>query len=106
MKAHEFETIVNKLHMETRDSKHRVAYFVHKGVRIVKTMRSHGKSKFIPEHLIRKQLHLDQDQFVGLYSCSIDEPKYIEILTQKGIIAEERRPEVPSKNRAVQRPPA
>jgi len=87
MKAHEFETIVKKLHMETRDSKHRIAYFVHNGVRIVKTMRSHGNSKFIPEHLIRKQLHLDQAQFVGLYSCSINEPEYIEILKSKGVIA-------------------
>src|ERR1017187_6774820 len=91
MKVHEFETIVNKLHMETRDSKHRIAYFVHNGTRIVKTMRSHGKGKFIPEHLIRKQLHLDQDQFTGLYSCSIGEPEYIEILTKKGVIVEEKK---------------
>jgi len=86
MKAHEFEAIVKKLHMETRESKHRIAYFVHNGVRIVKTMRSHGNSKFIPEHLIRKQLHLNRDQFVSLYSCSIGEPEYIQILTEKGII--------------------
>ena len=92
MKAHEFERIVKKLHMETRDSKHRIVYFVHNGVRIVKTMRSHSNSKFIPEHLIRKQLHLDQDQFVGLYSCSINEPEYIQILKEKGVIAAEEHP--------------
>jgi hypothetical protein len=88
MKAHEFETIVNKLHMETKNTKHRHAYFVHNGVHVVKTMRSHGDSKYIPEHKIRKQLGV-KEQFVGLYSCSVTKEMYIKILTDKGIITED-----------------
>ncbi len=91
MKLHEFNIIVNKLHMETKNTKHCHAYFVHNGVRVVKTMRSHGNNKYIPEHKIRKQLQVSQEQFVGLYSCSLSKEDYVQILTDKGLIAKEQK---------------
>jgi hypothetical protein len=87
MKVHDFDRVVNKLAMQTRDSTHRHAWFVHNGVTVARTKRSHGNSKFMPEHLIRKQLHVDQEQFSGLQSCTISRDDYIKILTEKGIIA-------------------
>jgi hypothetical protein len=86
MKVHEFDKIERKLGMETRDSSHHHAWFVHGGVTVARTKRSHGNNKFIPEHLIRKQLHVDQDQFAGLQSCTVSKDDYVKILTDKGVI--------------------
>jgi hypothetical protein len=71
MKVHDFDKVVTKLGMETRDTTHRHAWLVHNGVTVVRTKRSHGNSKFIPEDLIRKQLHVSKDQFTGLHSCTV-----------------------------------
>ena len=87
MKVHEFDRVVNKLGMETSDSKHHHAWLVHNGITVVRTKRSHGNNKFIPEHLIRKQLHVNPDQFAGLHSCTVSKDDYIEILIEKRIIA-------------------
>jgi hypothetical protein len=98
MKVHEFEIIVKKLGMNTRDSKHRHAFFVHNGVRVVKTMRSHGDGKFIPEHKISKQLRVSMDQLAGLHTCSVSKDAYVQILRAKGILAEESRPTLGEKH--------
>jgi len=87
MKVHEFEKIVTKLGMETRNSRDRHAWFVHKGVTVVRTRRSFGNSKFIPVDKIRCQLKVNESQFAGLISCSVSKDDYIKILTDKGIIA-------------------
>ncbi len=86
MKVHEFEKIVNKLGMETRNSRDRHAWFVHNGVTITRTRRSQGNSKFLPEHKIRTQLKVNESQFSGLISCSVSKQDYINILTEKGLI--------------------
>jgi hypothetical protein len=87
MKVHEFERIVNKLGMETRNSYDRLAWLVHNGVTVVRTRRSHGKGKFVPADKIRQQLKVNEEQFAGLISCSISKQDYIKILAEKGIIA-------------------
>ena len=87
MKVHEFEKIVTKLGMETRNSSDRLAWLVHNGVTVVRTRRSHGNSKYIPEHLIRQQLKVNESQFSGLISCSVSKDDYIRILTEKGVIS-------------------
>ncbi len=89
MKVHEFEIIVNKLGMETRNTSERHAWFVHNGVTVVRTRRSHGNSKFMPEHQIRQQLKVNETQFAGLISCSVKKEQYIEILAGKGLIPTE-----------------
>lgn len=88
MNLRDFATIERKLGMETRDSSHHHAWFVHNGVTVARTKRSHGNNKFIPEDLIRKQLHVNQEQFSGLVSCVVSKDEYIKILTEKGVISE------------------
>jgi hypothetical protein len=87
MKVHEFEIIVNKLGMQTRDTHDRLAWLVHNGVTVVRTRRSQGNSKYLPQHLIRQQLKLNEEQFAGLISCSVSKPDYLKILTDKGVIS-------------------
>lgn len=89
MKVRDFDRVVSKLGMETRESTHHHAWLVHEGVTVVRTKRSHGHNKFIPEHLIRKQLHVDQAQFAGLQSCKVSKDDYIKILSDKGVIAKD-----------------
>lgn len=96
MKVREFEIIVNKLGMETRNSSERHAWLVHNGVTVVRTRRSHGNNKFMPEHQIRQQLKVNEEQFAGLISCSVKKEHYIEILTDKGVISKEApKPDAP-----------
>jgi hypothetical protein len=91
MKVHEFEKIVNKLGMQTRDTHDRLAWLVHNGETIVRTRRSQGNSKHLPEHLIRQQLKINEEQFAGLISCHVSKQDYIQILTDKGIIIPKQR---------------
>jgi hypothetical protein len=86
MKVHEFEKIVNKLGMQTRDTHDRLAWLVHDGVTVVRTRRSQGNSKHLPAHLIRQQLKVNEEQFAGLIACHVSKQDYLEILTGKGII--------------------
>ena len=60
MKPREFDKVVAKLGMDTRDTDHRHAWLVHEGVTVARTKRSHGKAKFVPEFAVRKQLHVDE----------------------------------------------
>jgi hypothetical protein len=87
MKAHEFDKVVKKLGMETRDTSHHHAWLVHNGITVVRTKRSHGKAKYMPERQICKQLHVDASQFAGIHSCSISKDDYIAHLIAKGIIS-------------------
>lgn len=89
MNANEFDRVIKKLEMETRDTTHYHAWLVHNGITVVRTKRSHGNNKYLPEHMIRKQLHLNQVQFTGLYSCTVSKADYIKILTDKGVITQD-----------------
>lgn len=86
MKAHEFEKIVNKLSLKVRNSRDRLAWFEHEGRTVVRTKRSHG-NKEAPEHLIRQQLKVNEEQLAGLISCAVSRDDYINILVQKKIIS-------------------
>ena len=87
MKVHEFTKLENKLELKTRNSGDRLAWFVHDGKAVVFTKRSHG-NKEPPENLIRQQLKLNEAQFAGLISCSLNRDEYIEILKSKKIISD------------------
>lgn len=92
MNLREFNLIENKLGLQTHDGKHHFAWFVHNGVTVARTMRSHGNNKFIPEHKIRKQLHLTSDQFAELIGCHLKLDGYLRILADKGLIAQPEPP--------------
>jgi hypothetical protein len=87
MNLREFGIVENKLRLQTQEGKHHFAWFVHNGVTVARTMRSHGNNKFIPEHKIRKQLHLTADQLAELIGCHIQLDGYLKILADKGLIA-------------------
>ena len=99
MKVHEFEKIVNKLDLKVRNSRDRLAWFIHEGKTILSTKRSHG-NKEQPGHLIRQQLKLNEQQLAGLISCSVSKADYIQILIKKNIIvvSEKPKPSQPDKS--------
>jgi len=86
MKVHEFEILVKKLQLQTRNSYDRLAWFEHEGKVITRTRRSHGHGD-LPEHLIRQQLKVNQKEFSGLIKCTLYRDDYVRILTEKGLIA-------------------
>lgn len=95
MNLRDFGIIESKLGLQTRDAKHHYAWFVYNGVTVARTMRSHGNNKFLPEHSIRKQLHLTSSQFAELIGCTLQLDGYIRILAEKGLIA---KPELPDSS--------
>ena len=85
MKAHEFDRIVRKFDMQTRQGRDLLAWFEHEGRVITRTRRSKGSGD-LPVRLIQKQLALDEDQLRGAIRCSIERDDYIAILQEKGLI--------------------
>jgi hypothetical protein len=86
MRAHEFEKLVGKLELTVRNSRDRLAWFEYQGRVITRTRRSHGKGFDLPEHLIRQQLKLNEQQLAGILNCSLYRDDYIHILKDKGLI--------------------
>ncbi|MGB2623254.1 MAG: hypothetical protein WA857_15535 [Candidatus Acidiferrum sp.] len=89
MKVHEYTKIETKLGLKSRNSGVRLSWFEHEGVTVVRTKRSQG-NKDLPEHLIRQQLKLNENQFSNLIACSLTKDDYIAILTAKGLITPRR----------------
>jgi hypothetical protein len=85
MKVHEFETLVQKLGLVTRDSRDRLAWFEHQGKIVTRTKRSHGRGD-LPGHLIRQQLKLNEEELGGILNCTLYRGDYLEILTRKGML--------------------
>ena len=106
MKVHEFERLVHKLALAVRNSRDRLAWFEHDGKVITRTKRSHGKGD-LPEHLIRQQLKLNQNELAGILRCSLYRDDYVEILKKKGQIVDDNpannkneSPEIPQSQKA------
>lgn len=87
MKTHEFERIVKKLGLQTRNSGDRLAWFVYNGKVVVRTKRSQG-NKEQPGDKIRQQLKLNDQQLAELIGCSLTLEGYVSILKAKGVILE------------------
>jgi len=85
MKVREFEILVNKLELKTRDSRDRHAWFEHEGTVFTRTKRSHGHGD-LPQHLIRQQLKLSEPELAGIVGCTLYRADYVAILRRKGII--------------------
>ena len=71
--------------VETKGDHIRANLWVH-GQWVVKTRRSHGAKgmKGNVPHLIRQQMHLDEDQFRNALKCPLQADGYLEILRDKG----------------------
>jgi hypothetical protein len=86
VKRHEFDRIVNKLQLTTRNSGDRLAWFEYEGKIITRTKLSHGKGDLPCGDQIRQQLKLNEDQLRGLIDCNISLENYVDILRKKNLI--------------------
>lgn len=90
IKAHEFDHIVNKFQLKTRDSRDLLAWFeVEIGGKrkiITRTRRSKGSGDLPMQHSIRQQLKLNEEEFRDAIGCTLSREDYIEILRNKGLL--------------------
>ena len=86
LKAREFDTIVNKLEMTTRESDHFHAWLEVEGKVVVRTRRSHGSGDLPAADLIRQQLKLNERELRDLIRCPMSREDYIEHLRARGVI--------------------
>jgi hypothetical protein len=87
IKAKDFEHIVNKFGLRTRNSGDRLVWFEHEGKIITRTRRSNIKGRDLPfQHSIRQQLKLNEDEFREAVACHLDRDQYLMILRQKGLL--------------------
>lgn len=91
MKTWEFEALVTKLRLQTRNGRDRLAWFEYQGKVVVRTKRSFG-NKEQPGDKIRQQLKVNEQQLAGLIRCDVSLENYIEILKAKGIITPDSEP--------------
>ncbi len=85
MKVHEFEILVTKLDLKTRNARDRLAWFEYGGKVVTRTKRSHGHGD-LPQHLIRQQLKLTEQEMAGIIGCTLYRNDYVAILQKKGLI--------------------
>lgn len=86
IKAKEFDHLVGKLGLRTRDSADLLAWFEFEGRIIVRTRRSKGSGDLPMQHSIRQQLKLNENQLRQAISCKLTREEYVEILRSKGLL--------------------
>ncbi len=86
IKAKEFDRLVAKFGLRTRDSGDLLAWFEFKGKIILHTRRSKGSGDLPMQHSIRQQLKLNEEQLRHAVDCHLTKDDYIEILRAKGLI--------------------
>jgi len=86
IKAREFDRLVAKFGLKTRDSGDLLAWFEFEGKTITRTRRSKGSGDLPMQHSIRQQLKLDEEQLRQAVGCHLTRDGYIEILRGKGLI--------------------
>ena len=86
IKAHEFDRLVAKLGLKTRDSRDLLAWFEYEGKIITRTRRSKGSGDLPMQHSIRQQLKLNEQQLREAISCTLSRKGYTDILRDKGLI--------------------
>lgn len=84
LKTPDFETLVSKLRLETRNSGDRHAWFEHEGRVLTRTKRSFGRGD-LPGDLIRQQLKLNESELKGILGCQLGREDYLRILRAKGL---------------------
>lgn len=86
IKAHEFDHLVAKLQLKTRDSRDLLAWFEYRGKKITRTRRSKSSGDLPMQHSIRQQLKLNEEQFKAAIGCTLTRQDYIDILRAKEIL--------------------
>jgi len=86
IKAKEFDHLVAKLNLKTRDSRDLLAWFEYEGKIITRTRRSKGPGDLPMQHSVRQQLKLNEEQFRKAVGCNLTQQDYIDILRAKGLL--------------------
>lgn len=87
IKAKDFDKIVRKFGLETRNSGDRLVWLEYDGVTVVRTRRSWKKSGDLPfQHSIRQQLRLNEEELRKAIDCSLGRNEYIALLKRKGVL--------------------
>jgi len=86
IKAKEFDLLVTKFKLKTRNSGDLLAWFEYKGKTITRTRRSKGSGDLPMQHSIRQQLKLNEGQFREAIGCTLTRQDYINILRSKGLL--------------------
>jgi len=80
IKAKDFDHLVAKLNLKTRNSRDLLAWFEYEGKKITRTKRSKGSGDLPMQHSIRQQLYLNEEQFRKAVGCTLTRQDYIHIL--------------------------
>ena len=86
IKARDFEHIVEKFQLKTRNARDRLAWFEYNGKVITRTRRSLGSGDLPFQHSIRQQLKLNDEEFRQAIACHLSREDYIALLKRKGLI--------------------
>lgn len=86
IKDHEFDHLVAKLGLKTRDSRDLHAWFELDGKIITFTRRSKKRGDLPMQHSIRQQLKLNEQQLKEAARCTLTREAYIDILRAKGLL--------------------
>jgi hypothetical protein len=86
MKAKEFDRIVSKFDLRTRESGDRLAWLEYEGRVILRTKRSRGSGDLPMQHSIRQQLKLNEEQLRGAIDCSFTREDYLTHLRERGLL--------------------
>ena len=87
MTDREFDRLVTKFRMRTRQGRHLRAEFYYQGHKIRTTYRSQGR-KDNPFYHIAQQLALTPAQLRDAIRCTLSLDDYIALLRDKGLIAD------------------
>ena len=88
IKAREFDALVRKLQMQTRDGRDLHAWFEFEGKVITRTRRSKRSGDLPMQHSIRQQLKVNEMQMRELIRCTLGRDDYLEILRNRGLLPE------------------
>ena len=86
IKAHQFEHIVSKFQMKSRNTGDRLVWFEYKGKKITRSRRSNKAGDLPFQKSMPKQLGLTRDEFRQAAACKLNRDEYIEILRRKGYL--------------------
>ena len=86
IKSYEFDKLVGKFGLKTRESGDKLAWLEYDGKIVVRTRRSHKKGDLPMQNSIRKQLKLNENQLRDAIGCTLSFEQYIEILRTKGLL--------------------
>ena len=86
IKTHQFEHIVSKFQMTSRNAGDRLIWFEYEGKKITRSRRSYKSGDLPFQKSMPKQLGLTPDEFRRAARCKLPRDEYIEILRRKGFL--------------------